>query len=306
MSLSYVIVGAGGVGGSVAAFLGMAGRDVTLIARGSHLDAMKENGLIFVRDGGEQAIPAVKALSSEEYLTRRETPDVIFLCTKSYSVKEVAPFIRQAAGKSTLVISLLNGIAAAEQIRELLPGVKVADGLIYIFARKDGDGRIYLSGDRMHIYFGTEDPEVSREKLETIQKECTVPGMKATLSEDIQKEVLRKFSLVGSMAVTALVYHCPMGPLMKPGEERDFYREAIGEVVTLGEKLGIHYEEDLIERNLTILDRSRPEDTTSLQRDVEAGGPCETDAFILRPIRLGERCGVDMKCWKRAADAHVS
>lgn len=303
MSLKYLIVGAGGVGGSVAAFLGMARRDVTLIARGGHLRAMKEKGMAFIQGGEEKTVPGVKPMSAEEYEAEGEVPDVIFLCTKSYSVKDVAPFLRQVAGKDTLVISLLNGVGVAEQVQEEIPEVKVIPGLIYIFARKDGDGRIFLSGNRMHVFFGSEDLAVSQKRLAQIAEECNVPGMQVTLSEEIQTEILRKFSLVGAMAVTALVYHCPMGPIMKTGEERDFFVAAVEEIMALGESLGIPVDSDLLERNLSVLDHSKPEDTTSLQRDVAAGGPCETDTFLLLPIRLGAAKGLEMPCWRRAAGA---
>ena len=104
--MKYLIIGAGGTGGCLAAYLGAAGKDVHVIARGEHLKAIQTNGLILeTAHRGTFCIP-VSAGDMEHY---NDTPDVILLCVKGYSVDETIPFIRRVAGKDTVVVPILNG-----------------------------------------------------------------------------------------------------------------------------------------------------------------------------------------------------
>ena len=104
--MKYAIIGAGGTGGSLGFFLTKAGKDVTLIARGKHLEAIRKNGLGMERlwDHKREMIP-VKACTVEEY---SDTPDVILVCVKGYSMTETIPVIRKLAGKDTVVLPILN------------------------------------------------------------------------------------------------------------------------------------------------------------------------------------------------------
>ena len=104
--MKYAIIGAGGTGGSLGFFLTKAGKDVTLIARGKHLEAIRKNGLGMERlwDHKREMIP-VKACTVEEY---SDTPDVILVCVKGYSMTEIIPVIRKLAGKDTVVLPILN------------------------------------------------------------------------------------------------------------------------------------------------------------------------------------------------------
>ena len=97
--MNYLIAGTGGVGGSIAAFLALAGKDVTCIARGAHLEAIQTNGLKLKSDlKGDHTI-AVKACTAEEY---DEKADVIFVCVKGYSVDSITELIKRAAHKKQL------------------------------------------------------------------------------------------------------------------------------------------------------------------------------------------------------------
>ncbi|WP_370801892.1 ketopantoate reductase family protein [Agathobaculum sp.] len=112
MTLRYMIIGAGGTGAPLGAFLAKNGADVTLIARGAHLAAMQEKGLRFEQSDGEIWTVPVKAFDMDGFLAAKAqgapSPDVIFVCVKGYSLDDTIPFIRSAAGEKTVVIPILN------------------------------------------------------------------------------------------------------------------------------------------------------------------------------------------------------
>ena len=137
----YVIIGAGGTGGALGAYLARAGKDVTFIARGEHLKAMKENGLRVIRMRDEFTINPVKACEMQDYSDR---PDVILVCVKGYSVDSVIPFIKRVAGPETVVIPILNVYGTGGKMQEQLPGILVTDGCMYIASQKKEPGVILM------------------------------------------------------------------------------------------------------------------------------------------------------------------
>ncbi len=129
--MKYLIIGAGGTGGSIAAQMTGAGKDVTAIARGEHLKAIRTNGLKMENYSGESITVPVKVLDMEHY---DDYPDVIFICVKGYSLQQTIPFIKRVAHKNTVVIPVLNIYGTGGRMQELLPELLVTDGCIYISA----------------------------------------------------------------------------------------------------------------------------------------------------------------------------
>ena len=123
--MNYLIAGTGGVGGSIAAFLALAGKDVTCIARGEHLAAIREHGLQLHSDLKGEHTLHIPACTAEEYQGKA---DVIFVCVKGYSVDSITDLIRRAAKPDTVVIPILNVYGTGPRIQRLVPGVTVLDG----------------------------------------------------------------------------------------------------------------------------------------------------------------------------------
>ena len=129
--LKYVITGAGGTGGILGAHLAGAGKDVTLIARGKHLEAIRTQGLTVEHlwDHTKEQL-SVNACTMDAYI---ETPDVILVCVKGYSLADTVPFIRRVAGEHTIVIPVLNIYGTGEKLQEQLPGIGRGNGVIVMF-----------------------------------------------------------------------------------------------------------------------------------------------------------------------------
>ena len=103
--MKYLIAGTGGVGGSIAGFLSLAGKDVTCIARGAHLQSIQTNGLKLKSDLKGEHTLRIPATTAEEFNGKA---DVIFVCVKGYSVDSIVELIKRAAHKDTVVIPILN------------------------------------------------------------------------------------------------------------------------------------------------------------------------------------------------------
>lgn len=297
--MKYLIIGAGGTGGCLAAYLGAAGKDVHVIARGEHLKAIQKNGLVLeTAHRGTFAVP-VKAGDMEHY---SDTPDVILLCVKGYSVDECIPFIRRAAGAHTVVIPILNGFDMGGSIQPSLPGLLVTDGCIYVAAEIKAPGTILMSGAVLRVFFGVRKPEEYRPVLADIAADLKDAGIEGGLSDNIRRDALQKFSFVSPMAACGLYYDVKAEAMHKAGPERDTFVALVNEVEALAKAMDITFPVDIVSNNLAILDNLGPGASTSLKRDVDAGKKSELDTLLFQVVRLGKKLGVPTPWYEKAAE----
>lgn len=166
--MKYLIAGTGGVGGSIAGFLSLAGKDVTCIARGAHLQAIQTNGLKLKSDLKGEHTLAIPATTAEEFNGKA---DVIFVCVKGYSVDSITELIKRAAHDKTIVIPILNVYGTGPRIQRLVPGVTVLDGCIYIVGFVSGTGEITQMGKIFRLVYGAhKGTQVAREYWKPFRK----------------------------------------------------------------------------------------------------------------------------------------
>lgn len=297
--MKYLVIGAGGTGGCIGAYMTEAKKDVTLIARGAHLEAMQTEGLrMETTKKGNYTVKPVKAVDMEHY---QEQPDVIFVCVKGYSLEDVIPFIRRVAKKETVVIPILNIYGTGGRLQEQLPELLVTDGCIYIAAEIKEPGCLWQNGDIFRVVFGVRNPSEYRPVLEEIKRDLDESGINGILSENIQRDALQKFSYVSPMAACGQYYGARAGQMQVPGEIRDTFASLVGEINTLANAMGLRFEVDIVKTNLKILDDLTPEASTSMQRDVEKGKASEMDGLIFEVVRMGERYKAELPMYKKIA-----
>lgn len=299
--MKYLIIGAGGTGGCIGAYMTEAKKDVTMIARGAHLQAMQENGLqMETTKKGNYTICPVKATDMEHY---QEQPDIIFVCVKGYSLLGTIPFIRRVAKPETVVIPILNIYGTGGRLQEQLPELLVTDGCIYIAAEIKAPGCLWQNGDIFRVIFGVRNPSEYRPVLEEVKKDLDESGITGILSDDIRRDALMKFSYVSPAAACGQYYNVMAGPMQKPGEIRDTFAALIGEIHTLAKAMGISFPTDIVKTNLDILDSLTPEASTSMQRDVKKGKSSEMDGLIFEVVRMGQQYGVPLPVYEKIARA---
>ncbi|KAA6325420.1 2-dehydropantoate 2-reductase [termite gut metagenome] len=298
--MKYLIIGTGGVGGSIAAFLSLAGKDVTCIARGGHLEAIQANGLK-LKSGlkGECVVP-LKACTAESY---SDKADVIFVCVKGYSLDSVTELIARAAQKDTLVIPILNVFGVGPKLQRCIPAVTVLDGCIYIVGFISDLGEITQMGTIFRLIFGAhQGTDVAPELLELVQKDLQESGIKAFISTDIRRDTFAKWSYISAMACTGAYYNVTMGELQKEGAIRDTFIGLSQESAALGAKLGITFKMDLLTHNLKIIDSLDPESTASMQKDLARKHKSEIQDLLFDMIALAEEAGLSVPVYRKVAE----
>ncbi len=288
--MKYLVVGAGGTGGSIGAFMTEAGYDVTVIARGKHLEAIQNNGIKMEATAkGSYTVYPIKACDMEHY---KEQPNVIFTCVKDYSLEDTIPFIKRVARKDTVVIPMLNIYGTGSRMQELLTDLLVTDGCIYIAAQIKEPGTILHNGDIFRVVYGVRRPEEYRPVLEQVATDLEDSGIRAIVSENIKRDALQKFSFVSPMGTCGIYYDIEASAAQREGKERDTFIALVREIDRLAQAMDIHFAVDIVETNLKILDNLSPTFTTSMQRDLKQGKNSEIDGLVFEVVRLGKQYGV--------------
>ena len=298
--MKFLVVGTGGTGGCIGGYLARQGEDVTFIARGKHLEAMRANGLQVnsVRVGDFNINP-VKAYTMEEY---SDTPDVVFVCVKYYSLQETLDFLKDIVDEHTIVIPILNVYGTGGKMQKELP-CTVTDGCVYIFSLIETPGVIRQGAPIFKMYFGfRKDQNFTKEQealLKFVEEKLKTAGVEAYYTTQIEKDALQKFACVSPMGTAGMYYNAVAGDLMKEGEMRETFLGLAREVEAVGHAMGLDYEVSLEIVSDNVLKGLTQNATTSMQRDVMAGGYSEVDGLVHEMVRLGYELGVPVPNYEK-------
>lgn len=298
--MKYLIAGTGGVGGSIAGFLSLAGKEVTCIARGAHLQSIQTNGLKLKSDLKGEHTLRIPATTAEAFNGKA---DVIFVCVKGYSVDSMIELIKRAAHENTVVIPMLNVYGTGLRIQKLVPEVTVLDGCIYIISFVSGIGEITQMGKICRLVYGAHRGTIVKPGLpEAIQQDLQEAGIKTELSVDINRDTFIKWSFISAMAMTGAYYDVPMREVQQPGKVRDTFIGLSTESAALGKKLGIQFPEDPVSYNLKVIDKTNPESTASLQKDLARGHESEIQGLLFDMIAAAEEQGIEIPTYRMVAE----
>lgn len=298
--MNYLVIGTGGVGGSIAGFLALAGREVTCIARGKHLEAIRKQGLHLKSDlKGDHFLP-VKACTADSFDGKA---DVIFVCVKGYSIESIRDVLERAAKPDTLVIPILNVYGTGPRIGRMTPAVTVLDGCIYIVGFVSGEGEITQMGNIFRLVFGARPEQgITRERLEVIASDLRACGIKVDVSDDINRDTFIKWSFISAMACTGAFHNVPMGEVQKEGEVRNTFVGLSRESAEIGRRLGVVFPEDPVTYNLKVIAKLDPHSTASMQKDLARGHESEIQGMLFDMIDLGKKLNVPLQTYEKVAE----
>lgn len=285
--MRIAIYGAGGVGGYFGGVLARAGHDVTLIARGRHLDAIRSHGLLVRTPGGDfRAHPPATADPAET-----GPVDALIVAVKSLHIPAVRAGIGPLLGPATLVVPLLNGVDAHEALLPAVGRERMGKGLTRIISEVAAPGEIRHVGVDPYVALAEWDGSASP-RAEALVAALAQAGVDAEIPPDIDAALWHKFLFVCSLGGVCAVCRMPLGPVRANPASRDLLRRAMEEIAAIAAARGITLPPDAVDRALEIFDSFPPEGTSSLQRDIAAGIPSELDAWNGAAVRMGAESGV--------------
>lgn len=287
--MKIAVMGTGGVGGYYGGRLAAAGEDVRFIARGAHLDAMRERGLQVFSGAGDLQLK-VKATDDPGDIG---PVDIVLFCVKLYDLESAAAAIHPLIGPDTAVISLQNGVDSETRLARLIDERHIVGGAAYISAAIESPGVIRHVGKGAFLVFGELDGQKSP-RLEALLAACKRAGFGVELSTDIYRVIWEKFTLLASLAGVTTVAGATIGQVIGDGDLRGILEAAMREVMAIAESSGIVLPIDLIQKNMAVLGKMPPGDKTSMARDHELGHRLEIESLSGAVTRLGAACGVSV------------
>jgi 2-dehydropantoate 2-reductase len=286
--MHIAIIGAGGVGGMYGAALAQAGADVTFVARGAHLQAMRTNGLRVVGPRGDMHIHPCKATDNPAEIG---VVDVVLFCVKLWDVESAGASIKSVIGPNTAVIPLQNGIDAADRLIPILGRDAVMGGVAQMSAAIERPGVIRQTGKFMTLVFGELDGRKS-ERGAAFQSLCQKAGFDATVTDAIQTALWEKFVLPAVNSAVVSVIRLPFGKLREDPDVMALFSAGFAEAIAVGRALGVPLTSELQTRFLDRVRNFPPEMKPSMTVDMERGNRLELPWLAGKLVALGKEFGV--------------
>ena len=286
-SMRIVIVGAGGVGGFFGAKLSRAGEDVTVVARGPHLAAIRREGLR-IRSTIEGEFVAKPAAVDD--VAGLPPADAVLLAVKSFDTDAALERVRPVVGADTPVLTLQNGIEGPERIDAVLGGGHALGGAAYVFATIEGPGVIahrFLG----RVALGELDGRVSA-RAERLRDAFARAGVPVELATEIRRVMWEKYLFICAQAGMSALTRANTGVMRAVPETWRMYRALLEELAAIGARAGAGMPADVVDRLMMQGDALAPGTTSSLQHDLLAGKRLELEGLHGHAVRLGDRFGV--------------
>jgi 2-dehydropantoate 2-reductase len=287
--MKIAVVGTGGVGGYFGGLLARAGHEVTFLARGGHLEAIRRSGLL-VKSSTHGEFTVSPALAEDDP-ARVGPVDYVLVAVKTYHLDSIAPRLPALVGAETAVIPLLNGVTAHEVLLRHLPKSSVVGGLCAVFSQIEAPGVIRMGGNTKTVVVGELGGPPS-ERLDRIVEAWKGQGVDASQSDDILAALWTKFLFIASTGGVTSLARVPVSGVRSQPPTRELLVAAFHEVESVARAKGIRLAPDVVDKTLKMVDGLDPQVTTSMQRDVAAGRPFELEAFNGTVVRDGQAVGV--------------
>ncbi len=291
--MKIAIMGMGGVGGYyggklAAHYAGSPEHQIYFIARGSHLQEIREKGLTVVTpDSLIKAVPAGATDTPAEL----GPMDLVLLCVKTYHLEEAARSLSGSIHANTVVIPLSNGVANAEILRRILRKGIILNGCVYISSHIAKPGVVEQTGGSCRLVFGPENGAAQAyTDIETLMRDA---GINAELSGSITLEAWTKYVFIGPLASITALFDETVGAVMDHPEHRLMLEGLMKEVELVAQAGNIPFPRDIVASSLAMASRFPHDTKTSLQVDVEKGNRTEIETFTGYVIHMGKKSGID-------------
>jgi 2-dehydropantoate 2-reductase len=285
--MKVIVMGAGGVGGYLSGLLARAGHEVTIIARGPHLEAMQANGLRIETAVEEDFEVPVHAINAPMPGT---TADLVLFAVKSYDTEDAMARVRPAVGPSTTVLTLLNGVDSGEKLAASLGPERVLDGAVYIESFIKSPGVIAQVGGPRRVTFGNRNG-ANGEREAGLFDAFKSAGWEVELSDHMLGALWGKFSYLGPFATFNTVTGLGSAKLCASEGCKELMHDMVSEYVAVGNAGGAKLADGTVDN---ILERymSSIVGVTSMLRDRMGGRRLEADSLVGDVARRGEALGV--------------
>jgi 2-dehydropantoate 2-reductase len=287
--MKIVVMATGGVGGYYGARLAAGGEDVHFIARGTHLDALRADGLKLKSVNGDLHLQPVSVTDDPRTVG---TPDVVIFAVKQYDTVEAARLIALLVGKETAVITVQNGMDPQQRLQTILGSDALMGGTAFITgAAIVCPGVLIHTGARARLIFGEYGGSTSP-RGQRFLAACNSAKIDAVLSSDIVKDMWTKFALLTAFSGVTSMVRKPAGEIMGNPDTRKLLVDAIAETAAVAAAKGVCLGGDFVGRHKDYYGNVPPDTKSSMLMDLENHRRLELEWLSGAVARFGEEMGV--------------
>jgi len=287
--MKIAVMGSGGVGGFYGGRLAHAGYDVSFIARGSHLAAMREHGLTIENEPqGNIHVPRVKVTDDPATIG---VVDLALIAVKLWDTEAAARAVKSLVGPMTAVVSLQNGVIKDDILRRAFGEAAVMGGVGYVATHISRPGVIHQTGTMQRFILGEYDGRRSA-RVEELHEALLRAGIKAEISDDIRRTLWEKYVFLVGLSGSTTTMRSAIGPIRENPQTRAFLFDLMKETVAVGRAHRVNLPEDYAEQRLAFVDTMAVDMTSSMHHDLNSGNPLEVPWLSGGVVQLGQEVGV--------------
>ncbi|MFZ5916754.1 MAG: 2-dehydropantoate 2-reductase [Chloroflexota bacterium] len=286
--MRIAVMGSGGVGGYYGGLLARAGHGVTFVARGAHLAALRQKGLLVRSVHGDFTIAPAQATDTPAEIG---LVDWVLVCVKTPDTEQAAQDIRPLVGPKTVVTSLQNGIDAGERLGAVLGLAHVIGGATWISAAVESPGVIRQFSQIRRVVLGEFDGPISA-RVRRLAEALGSAAATVEVTDDIRRVLWTKFVFIAAISGIGALTRLEMGDYRAVPETRAVMVALMREVEAVARASGVALAPDVIQQTLAVIDGFAADTRASMQRDVEAGRRSELESLIGVIGRRGRELGI--------------
>jgi len=288
--MRFAIVGSGAVGGYYGAKLARAGHDVTFIARGAHLAAIRARGLSIKSPLGDFVVKA----KAEDDPAKVPPVDVAIFAVKAYSNRDALPILKAVVRDRGVALTLQNGVESVDEVASSVGAPRVLGGSTYVATALSAPGLIEQTGTHRRVVFGEVSGDTSRvsDRVQQIGDAFSGADIVCEPVADARVPIWEKFCYLAPFAAFTGAARVPIGPLWADAAGRGLMTAGFREVKAVARAGGVALPQDVVDRILTYVDSIPPPTRSSLLIDLQQGKPIEVEALVGAVVRRGAKAGV--------------
>lgn len=286
--MRIVVIGTGGVGGYFGARLTEAGENVTFVARGAHLEAIKSRGLTVYSALGDMHLRDVQCTENTRDIGHA---DIVMIAVKLWATDEAIQNAKPLLGKNTGIISFQNGILAEESLIAAYSSQHAMGGVANIAALIEEPGVIRHNGNMASLAFG-ELNNTQSERAQSLLTACSRANIKAEIPDDINRAIWEKYIRLVTMSAMTTLCRMPIGPIRDEVHTRNLLSQILAEIIDVGKAKGLKFSDNVLQEQLDIIDGYPPSMVASMCGDLRRGYPLEVPWFSGTIVRLGKELNI--------------
>jgi len=288
--VKFAFMGSGGVGGYFGGRLAAKGHDVTFIARGAHLAAMRKDGLrIESREIGDVLVHPVQATDDPQSVG---PVDYVVIAVKLWDTAKAGRAVKPMAGPDTTVVSLQNGVECNDILGPIIGPEHLIGGVAQIGSSISKPGVISHIGNMQRIFIGELDGGTS-DRVEALRAAWEESGVDVEAKDDIQRAIWEKFVFLVGLSATTSLTRTTAGPIREDPDMRRLLMDVMAEVVAVARAKGVDLAEDYAEARIKFIDGLPADFTSSMHHDLERGNKLEVPWLSGAVARMADELGID-------------